>query len=163
MNKALFLDRDGVINVDYGHVYKIEEFDLYDEIFNICRKYQSLGYLIIVISNQAGIAKGYYTNEDLIKIDKYMKDVFEKNGIRITDSFYCPHKDEDNCNCRKPKPGLILMAKEKYDIDLEESILIGDKMSDLRAGYVSGIKNLFFKKGRYEEEKVSFKYKVLEY
>ncbi len=158
MDKALFLDRDGVINIDYGHVYKIEDFKLTDDILDITKKYQEMGYKIIVVSNQAGIAKGLYTKADLDKLDKYMKDLFNQNGINILDSFYCPHKDEDNCECRKPKPGLILKAKEKYNLNLKLSVLIGDKMSDLEAGYNAGIRKLYFKKTRYEEYKVNFNY-----
>lgn len=159
--KALFLDRDGVINNDFGHVYKKDDFKFLPYIFDLCKKYQNDGYKIIVISNQAGIAKGLYTENDLVIIDKYMKDEFKKNGVDILDSFYCPHRDEDNCSCRKPKPGLIIKAAQKYGIDLEQSVLIGDKMSDLEAGYNAGIKELYFKKGRYEEKKVNFDYKLL--
>lgn len=157
MNKALFLDRDGVINIDYGHVYKISDFVLTDFILDFCKKYQD-EYLIVVVSNQAGIAKGMYTKTDLHIIDQHMKKVFLDNGIKITASYYCPHHPNDNCDCRKPKPGLILQAKEELDIDLDNSILVGDKMSDLEAGYNAGIRKLFFKKGRYKEEKVSFEY-----
>lgn len=163
MNKALFLDRDGVINIDYGHVYKPSDFVFYEGIFDLVKKYQQNGYLIFVISNQAGIAKGMYTMDDLDVIDKYMKDEFLKRGIKITASYYCPHKDEDNCDCRKPKPGLIMMAKKDYDIDLGNSTLIGDKMSDLEAGNNAGIKNLLFKKGKYSEHIVSFNYEYVAY
>lgn len=160
--KVLFLDRDGVINVDYGHVHTIDKFDFIPSIFDICKKYQSDGFKIIVVSNQAGIAKGMYTKLDLDIVDKYMKSEFEKHGIMILDSFYCPHRDEDNCMCRKPKPGLILEATNKYNIDLSRSVLIGDKMSDLEAGHNAGISKLFFKKGQYEESKVDFRYTKLE-
>lgn len=163
MIKALFLDRDGVINIDYGHVYKIDEFKVYDGIYDICKKYQELGYLIIVISNQAGIGKGLYEKQDLTILDSYMKNLFSEEGITITDSFYCPHKPSDDCSCRKPKPGLIYMAKEKYNINLEKSVLIGDKMSDLEAGYNAGIKELYFHKSRYEEYEVPFKYQYIQY
>lgn len=163
MNKALFLDRDGVINEDYGHVYKIADFDLIPGILDLCKKYQDQGYLIIVISNQAGIAKGLYTNKDLELIDKYMKEQFLSHGITITDSYYCPHHPDENCSCRKPKPGLILKAKDEHDIDLTNSLLIGDKMSDLEAGFNAGIKNLYLKKGRYPEKKVPFLYSKITY
>ena len=159
--KVLFLDRDGVINEDYGHVYQIEKFDFIPSIFDICKKYQSDGYKIIVISNQAGIAKGLYTKKDLDILDKYMKDEFAKKGIEILDSFYCPHKDSDNCMCRKPKPGLILEAEKKYNIDLSRSLLIGDKISDLEAGHNAGITKLYFKKGRYPLSKTDFNYEII--
>lgn len=159
--KALFLDRDGVINEDYGHVYQIDKFDFLPDIFDICQKYQSDGYKIIVVSNQAGIAKGMYTKEDLDILDNYMKNEFKKHGIDILDSFYCMHKDSDNCNCRKPKPGLILEACDKYNIDLSRSVLIGDKMSDLEAGHNAGISKLYFKKGRYPLKDETFKFMIL--
>ncbi len=160
--KVLFLDRDGVINVDYGHVHSIDKFDFIPSIFDICKKYQSDGFEIIVVSNQAGIAKGLYTKKDLDIVDEYMKSEFKKHGVMILDSFYCPHKDSDNCDCRKPKPGLILQATKKYNIDLSRSVLIGDKMSDLEAGHNAGITKLIFKKGQYEETKVDFSYTLLE-
>ncbi|MCR5786362.1 MAG: D-glycero-beta-D-manno-heptose 1,7-bisphosphate 7-phosphatase [Acholeplasmatales bacterium] len=160
--KVLFLDRDGVINIDYGHVHSIDKFDFTSNIFDIARKYQSDGFKIIVVSNQAGIAKGMYTKEDLNILDKYMKDEFKKNGIEILDSFYCPHREEDNCSCRKPKPGLILQACAKYDIDLSRSVLIGDKSSDLEAGHNAGITKLFFKKGRYEIKAEDFDFTVID-
>ncbi len=163
MNKALFLDRDGVINEDYGHVYKIEDFHLIPGILDLCKKYQDQGYLIIVISNQAGVAKGLYTAHDLDVIDKYMKEQFLAHDITITDSYYCLHHPDENCSCRKPKPGLILKAKNEHDIDLTSSILIGDKMSDLEAGFNAGINNLYFKKSRYPEEKVPFSYSKIDY
>jgi D,D-heptose 1,7-bisphosphate phosphatase len=160
--KVLFLDRDGVINVDYGHVHTVDKFDFIPSIFDICKKYQSDGFEIIVVSNQAGIAKGLYTKKDLDIVDEYMKSEFKKHGVMILDSFYCPHKDSDNCDCRKPKPGLILQATKKYNIDLSRSVLIGDKMSDLEAGHNAGITKLIFKKGQYEETKVDFSYTLLE-
>jgi len=159
--KVLFLDRDGVVNEDYGHVHTIDKFDFMPDIFDICKKYQTDGYKIIVVSNQAGIAKGLYTQNDLDILDKFMKDSFKKNGIDILDSFYCPHKDEDNCECRKPKPGLILKAKEKYNIDLTRSVLIGDKMSDLEAGHNAGINKLIFKKGRYPLKDEKFYFEII--
>lgn len=163
MNKALFLDRDGVINVDYGHVYKKEDFVFIQGIFPLVKKYQNEGYLIFVISNQAGIAKGMYTQLDLEIIDQYMKEKFKEQGIIITKSYYCPHHPDDDCNCRKPKPGLLLLAKEEYNLNMKESLLIGDKMSDLEAGYLAGVGRLFYKKGVYSECEVPFEYEYINY
>ena len=159
--KALFLDRDGVINIDYGHVYKIEDFKLTDYIFDICKKYQSEGYLLLVITNQAGSAKGLYKEEDAIKLNNYMINEFKKNGINIEKVYYCPHKPEDNCDCRKPKPGLFLQAIKDYNIDPSKSVAIGDKISDLEAAHSAGIKELYYKKTRYDEHEVDFKYKKI--
>ena len=142
MKKALFLDRDGVINIDKGYVYKIENIEFIEEIFNICKYYQKKGYLIIIITNQSGIARGYYTQEDFFRLMDWMKIELKKRGVFITDVFFCPHHPDENCECRKPKPGMILKAKEKYNLDLENSILIGDKNSDIEAGKQAGIKKL---------------------
>lgn len=160
--KVLFLDRDGVINYDYGHVHEVDKFDFIPSIFPLCKKYQSDLYKIIVVSNQAGIAKGMYGETDLNKVDKYMKEEFKRHSIEILDSFYCIHKDEDNCNCRKPKPGLILEAAKKYNIDLSRSVLIGDKMSDIEAGHNAGISKLILKKGKYEIYEEPFEYIIME-
>lgn len=157
-NKALFLDRDGIINIDYGHVHSIDQFKLTDFIIPLCQKYQNLGYKIIVITNQAGIAKGIYSEKEFIILNNYMLNLFKNEGIVISDVYYCPHKTEDNCECRKPKPGLFNRAIQEHNIDASVSIAIGDKMSDLEAAHSAGIKELLFKKTDYEEYKVDFKY-----
>jgi len=158
-NKVLFLDRDGVINIDKGYVHKIEDFESIDGIFDLCKKAQEKGYEIIVITNQAGIARGYYTEEDFFKLTKWMRKEFEKRGISVLDVFYCPHHPDftGECECRKPKPGMILKAVKKYNIDLDKSILVGDKLSDIEAGKRAGIENLFFLKSKYVENEKNLK------
>lgn len=145
MRKALFLDRDGVINEDSNYVYKIEDFFFKPEIFNICHKYQNDGYLIFVVTNQAGIARGYYTLQDYFTLTNWMIDQFKCHGITITSVYFCPHHPDITgwCNCRKPMPGMILKASEEFNLYLPESCLIGDNESDLQAGYRAGIKNCF--------------------
>lgn len=140
-NKALFLDRDGVINVDHGHVGKIENFDFIDGIFDLCKKAQHKGYLIIIVTNQAGIAKGYYTEDEFLELTKWMENEFKKKGVLITKTYYCPYhidakiaKYKKDSEDRKPNPGMILKAIEKFNIDPKNSILIGDKESDIEAG-----------------------------
>lgn len=160
--RALFLDRDGIINIDYGHVYEIKKFEFTNFIFDLCNKYQNEGYLIIVITNQAGIGKGLYTESDFKILNGYMIKEFQKHNINITKVYHCPHKPEDNCICRKPKPGLFIQAIQEYNIDKENSVAIGDKLTDLEAAHNAGIKKLYFKKTRYEEYKVNFKYKSFE-
>lgn len=161
MNKALFLDRDGVINIDYGHVHLIKDFRFCEGIFDLCKKYQNEGYLIIVITNQAGIAKKYYSEEQFLILNKWMIKKFKENGIDIAKVYYCPHKPEDHCDCRKPKAGLYIKAIKDFDIDPSLSIQIGDKMSDLEAAHSVGVKTLFFKKTNYPEEKHDFEYNRL--
>lgn len=138
MNKALFLDRDGTINIDHGYVYQPDRFDFIDGIFDACRAAQECGYQIIVVTNQSGIARGYYGEEDFQKITDHMCTEFEKNGVYIEDVFYCPFLDAEHPD-RKPNPGLILKAKEKYDLDLSASILLGDSERDIEAGQRAGV------------------------
>lgn len=154
-NKALFLDRDGVINVDHGHVGKVEDFDFIDGIFELCQKAQNKGYLIIIVTNQAGIAKGYYTEEQFLKLTNWLENEFKKKGVHITKTYYCPYhidakiaKYKKDSPDRKPNPGMLLKAIDEFNIDPKKSILIGDKESDIEAGKRSGIKNnIYLKSG----------------
>ena len=141
MRKALFIDRDGVINVDKGRVYKSEDFEFHEEIFGICRKYTDDGFLIIVITNQAGIARGLYSEEDFLKLTGWMTEQFRERGIDISKVYYCPHHPDVTgpCECRKPDPGMILQAIREFDLDVSKCVLIGDKDSDLEAGRRAGI------------------------
>ena len=148
-NKALFLDRDGVINVDKHHVYKIEDCEFIEGIFDLCRKAKSEGYLIIVVTNQAGIAKGKYTEEDYFKFRDYVHKEFENQGCPIDAEYFCPYHTEaviekyrKDSYDRKPNPGMILKAQKDFDIDLSQSILIGDKESDIGAGKKAGINKI---------------------
>ena len=141
--RALFLDRDGVINVDHGHVSDIKNFEFLDEIFDLCKYYINNDYKIIVVTNQTGIGLGVYTLDDFLKVNKYMLDTFKEHGIDILDVFYCPHHPDCNCECKKPKPKMFFDAKEKYNIDLVNSIMIGDKITDAMAGHNAGISNLY--------------------
>lgn len=149
MNKALFLDRDGVINVDKGYVHRIEDFEFIDGIFHVLRYFQSKGYLLLIITNQAGIGRGYYTEEDFIKLNAWMLERFRVEGIEITNVYYCPYhpvygigRFKLDSEFRKPNPGMILHASKHYNINLKESILIGDKDSDITAGFRAGIATL---------------------
>lgn len=143
MNKALFLDRDGVINKEKNYLYKIEDFEFIDGVFETCKYFQSLGYLIIIITNQAGIAREKYTEEDFNILTKWMMKEFLKEGINISKVYYCPHHPDFSaeCACRKPKPKMILDAQKEFNIDLKNSILVGDKNSDIEAGINAKIVN----------------------
>lgn len=145
-NKALFLDRDGTINVEKKYVYKIEDFSFIPGIFELIQKYQSQNFRIIVFTNQSGIARGFYSENDFLSLTKWMTNEFKKKGIEITKVYYCPHhpKITGDCNCRKPKPGMILQAIKDFNINPANSVLIGDKKSDILAGERAGIgKNLY--------------------
>ncbi len=145
MNKALFLDRDGVINKEKNYLYKIEDFEFIDGVFETCRYFQEKGYLIIIITNQAGIARGKYSEDDFHKLNDWMLAEFSKKDVRISKVYYCPHHPDfsGECECRKPKPKMILDAQREFDLDLSQSILVGDKNSDIEAGISAGIKSNF--------------------
>lgn len=137
-NKAVFLDRDGTINVEKKYLYKIEDFEYLEGVKDALRMLESAGYLLIVVTNQSGIARGYYTENDYRKLEKWMMEDLEKDGIHITASYYCPHYPEakiekyrKNCSCRKPELGLYKKAVLEHDIDLDRSAAIGDKIRDL--------------------------------
>ena len=130
MNKAVFLDRDGTINVDKNYLYKIEDWEFIDGVIEGLQILQRLGFKLIVITNQSGIARGYYTEEDAHKIFDYMIKELEKNNIKIEKVYYCPPIG-DECNCRKPKLGLFYKAQKDFDIDFSKSYAIGDKLRDL--------------------------------
>lgn len=139
--KALFLDRDGVINYDPGYVYRIEDFEFMPRIFEALAGFMMLGYEIFVVTNQSGIGRGYYSEDDFAKLSKYMIDEFKSYGIEIKKIYHCPHTPSDDCNCRKPKPGMILQALNEHNIDPQASLIIGDKPSDLEAARKAGVKS----------------------
>jgi len=123
MNKALFLDRDGVVNKEKNYLYKIEDFEFIDGVFETCRYFQDKDYLIIIITNQAGIAREKYTENDFKILTEWMIKEFEKESIKISKVYYCPHHPDFSaeCECRKPKPRMILDAQKEFDIDLKNS------------------------------------------
>ena len=131
MNRALFLDRDGVINVEKNYVHKIEEFMFIEGIFELVQLFIKKGFKIIVITNQAGIARGIYTEDDFEKLNSWMLSEFEKRDARIDDVYYCPDHLENGIGKykkdsfdRKPNPGMIFKAKEKYNLDLAGSVRV---------------------------------------
>ena len=139
--KTIFLDRDGVINKDINYLHKIDDFEFIDGIFDACLYFQSLGYKIIIITNQSGISRGYYSHSDYQKVTQWMLDQFKYKNINILDVFHCPHGPDSTCDCRKPKPGMFLKAKDKHNTDMEKSWLIGDKEVDVIAANTAGIEN----------------------
>jgi len=139
--KTIFLDRDGVINKEVEYLFMIDDFEFIEGVFDACLYFQNLDYKIIIVSNQSGIARGYYNENDFHRLTKWMLNQFNAKGISILDVFHCPHAPESKCNCRKPKPGMLMEAKMKYDIDMDVSWMIGDKETDIKAANLAGITN----------------------
>ena len=159
--KTIFLDRDGVINKEINYLYKIDSFIFIDGIFNACQYYLKLGYKIIVITNQSGISRGYYTSKDYEKLTKWMLTQFKNQGISILDTFHCPHLPEFNCHCRKPKPGMLIAAKNKHNIDMAQSWMIGDKETDSEAAKSAGITNTILVRSGHEIDEKKSKTKFI--
>jgi D-glycero-D-manno-heptose 1,7-bisphosphate phosphatase len=141
VSKALFLDRDGVVNVEKNYLHKIEDFELMSGIFDVCRMYQDQGYLIIIVTNQSGISRGYYSEEDFAHLSQWMIGHFKDSGITITRIYHCPHHESIDgvCECRKPEPGMFLEAQREYGLDMENSVMIGDNERDIEASLRAGI------------------------
>jgi len=146
VNRALFLDRDGVINHDSGYTSKVEDFRFIDGIFDVCRTAKQLGYLLIVVTNQAGIGRGYYSEQDFLDLTEWMCEQFAAENAFINDVFYCPYHPEHGAGSykkdsfdRKPNPGMLLRAANKYGLDLSRSMMIGDKGSDMEAANRAGV------------------------
>jgi len=140
-HKVIFLDRDGVINKEVDYLSEINKFVFIDGIFDAMKKFSARGYKFIVITNQSGISRGFYSINDFEKLTSWMYEKFKENGIEILDLFFCPHVPEDFCECRKPKPGLFFQAINKYNIDLSKSWMIGDSERDIIAAKSAGIDN----------------------
>lgn len=152
--KAAFFDRDGVLNVDKSYLYKIEDLEWIDGAKEALAYLTQQGYTIFVVTNQSGIARGYYTVDDMNKLHEFMAQQVAEAGGKIEKFYYCPHLPEGKiaeyavkCDCRKPKPGLILRAFEEYDIDKDAAFLIGDKPRDVESAEAAGIKGYLFSSG----------------
>lgn len=141
MPKALFLDRDGVVNVEKNYLYKIDDFELMDGIVDVCRFYENQGYIIIIVTNQSGISRGFYTEDDFKHLSEWMIEHFKSLGITITHIYHCPHHEsiDGACECRKPEPGMFLEAQKDFDIDMASSVMIGDNERDIQAAIRAGV------------------------
>ncbi|WP_445146025.1 D-glycero-alpha-D-manno-heptose-1,7-bisphosphate 7-phosphatase [Dyella sp. Tek66A03] len=144
--RALFLDRDGVINVDHGYVYAADNTDWVPGIFDLCVMARDAGFGLIVVTNQSGIARGYYSEGEFLEYTRWVHAQFEERGVPLLATYYCPHHPEaglgewkKDCDCRKPKPGMILAAADDFDLRLGSCVLVGDKASDLQAADAAGI------------------------
>jgi len=140
--RAVFIDRDGTININFGYIDKPERFKFHKGVIEGMKLLKKNGYKIIIVTNQSGIGRGFFSEKELEKIhNKMIKELSEKN-INVDAVYYCPHHPEDNCNCRKPKTGLLESAVKDLDIDIKESFVIGDRMLDMEAGDKMGCKTV---------------------
>ncbi|MCM2680013.1 D-glycero-beta-D-manno-heptose 1,7-bisphosphate 7-phosphatase [Echinimonas agarilytica] len=144
---AVFLDRDGVINQDTGYVHTIDDFEFLPGVLEGCLKLQSAGFKLVVVTNQSGIARGYYTEQQFQTLNAYMVECFLTAKVYITAVYHCPHHPSGqnpqlaiDCDCRKPKPKMLLDAASAHAIDLDRSYIVGDRTSDLKAGMNAGLK-----------------------
>ena len=151
MTSAVFLDRDGVINVDHGYVSTWERFEFLPGVPEALRALQDAGYLIIVVSNQSGIGRGYYCEADVESLNQAVAQHLGSTvGVTLSEFYHCPHHPTEakgefrrQCDCRKPAPGMIRQAVLDHGIDLKTSLLVGDKDSDIEAGRAAGVARLF--------------------
>lgn len=154
LRKAVFFDRDGVLNVEKNYLYRIEDFEWIpgarEAISHLCHD----GWLVFVVTNQSGVARGYYTEEDVKKLHKFMNRELVPYDASITEFFYCPHLKgapvkayDRDCECRKPKPGMILEAMKKYPLDKDQCFLIGDGKRDVEAAEAAGIRGFLYEGG----------------
>jgi D-glycero-D-manno-heptose 1,7-bisphosphate phosphatase len=143
MKKAVFLDRDGVINVERGYTHRLEDFLILPDVMEVLQLLQKRGYLLIVISNQSGIAKELYKQTDVETLHQFMVEEFTKNGIVLSEIYYCVHHpDVCNCICRKPDSLFVEKSLARFDIDPKESYFIGDKERDVEAAEKAGVKGI---------------------
>lgn len=149
--KVAFLDRDGVINYNYGYVGASERFELLPGVVEGLLKLKRAGFELIIITNQSGIGRGYFTINEYRSLTDYYENMLSKSGVQFLEIYFCPHYQysehveyRKECDCRKPKPGMIYEAVRKYDIDLSDSILVGDSLTDIQAGAVANVGSLYF-------------------
>jgi D-glycero-D-manno-heptose 1,7-bisphosphate phosphatase len=157
----VFIDRDGVINKDpggwteYSYVTKWKDFKFLPGVFQALRLLNRNGIKVVIISNQAGVNKGYFTRDELNEVTSRMLDEINKNGGKIEEVYYCIHKREDNCNCRKPKPGMLEAAARKFSADPRKTYFIGDSEVDVQAGYSLGMRTIFVRSGKTTVDEMS--------
>lgn len=154
--RAVFLDRDGTINVEKNYLHKIEDWEWTHRAVEAIKLINEAGYLAIVVSNQAGVARGYYTEKDVEFLHQQVDVMLAQHGAHIDAYYYCPHHTEvgeiRDCECRKPKPGLLIQARQDWNIDFEKSFMIGDKLIDAEAAMRVGVASVVVMTGYGEAE-----------
>lgn len=156
--KAILLDRDGTINVEKDYLYRIEDFEFEKNVVEALKIFSDLGYILAVVTNQSGIARGFYTEEDLERLNNYIKGKLAEDGINIEKFYYCPHHPEKgigkykiDCECRKPKTGMLDAAISELNIDICQSYMVGDTLADLDAGKKVGLTPILVTTGHGKE------------
>ncbi|MDD2900094.1 MAG: D-glycero-beta-D-manno-heptose 1,7-bisphosphate 7-phosphatase [Desulfuromonadaceae bacterium] len=148
MRRAVFLDRDGTINIEKEYLYKIADFEFIPGAQEAIRLLNRAGYFVVVVTNQSGVARGYYTEDDVLHLHRHIDRELEQYGAHVDAWLYCPHHPSGRgsyalpCRCRKPLPGMLQEAAGRFDIDLDRSTMIGDKLADIEAGYAAGCRTI---------------------
>ncbi|MCK8832209.1 D-glycero-beta-D-manno-heptose 1,7-bisphosphate 7-phosphatase [Haemophilus influenzae] len=155
MNKAIFLDRDGTLNIDYGYVHEIDNFKFIEGAIDALRELKKLGYMLVLVTNQSGIARGYFAEDQFLQLTEWMDWSLAEQDVDLDGIYYCPHHPEgkgeykEDCDCRKPKSGMLLQAIKELKIDPTQSIMVGDKVEDLKAGIGAKVKmNVLVRTGK---------------
>ena len=144
--KAAFFDRDGTLVEDVHYLSNLEDIKILPGIINFCSFLQKSGYKLFVVTNQSGVARGFF-NEAFVKLThEYLNKLFIKNNIFFEKFYYCPHHPSYSCSCRKPKPGMLLDAAREFNIDLSKSLMFGDKIGDILVGQAAGCKSFYIQK-----------------
>jgi D-glycero-D-manno-heptose 1,7-bisphosphate phosphatase len=142
-NRAAFFDRDGTIIKDMHYLSDLSQVEIIPGIIDFCLSLQKKGFLLIVVTNQSGVARGFFDELFVKETHKYIKNIFAKEGVKFFQFYYCPHHPSQNCLCRKPSPGMLERAAKDYVIDLSKSLMFGDKESDIQAGERAGCKSFY--------------------
>lgn len=140
--RAVFLDRDGVLMEDASYVGQIERVTLIPGAAEALRRLRAAGYRLLVVTNQSGVGRGYFTREAVDQIHAHLDEQFARVGVGIDRYYVCPHHPEDNCDCRKPRPKFLQAAAREYGLDLARSFMVGDRTSDLQAGHNAGTRTV---------------------
>lgn len=170
MRRALFLDRDGILNVDHGYIGNPDEIEFIPGVVNFLKKVTRLGFLLVIVTNQSGIARGYFSEVEYGLVESRLVDLFSDEGVVFSGIYHCPHHPDGIgdlaifCDCRKPAPGLIIRASRDLDIDLSRSVMIGDKRTDIEAAISAGVAESFLFENKKTTSKEFFNvvYKNLE-
>jgi D-glycero-D-manno-heptose 1,7-bisphosphate phosphatase len=158
MKRAVFIDRDGTINEEKEYLFRTEDLAFIPGAPRAIRLLNEAGFLVIVVTNQSGVARGYYTEEDVHLLHRHIAAELDQQGARVDAWYYCPHHPSGRgsyslpCRCRKPLPGMLLEAAGRFDIDLESSVMIGDKLVDVEAGAAAGCRSVLVRTGYGSDE-----------